>query len=255
MTDLAYSWRQVKVFTWASMKARYRKTWAGVLWVVASPILTYSIQALVFKNFLKLDVPDYYLFLLGGLLPWIFIVSTIEMSTPLFVIQAELLKSFQLSPVVLITSQVLDNFINFFIAFVLLLIPLVLSQSHLHSGLFLLPLALLQLLIAVGALASIFSLLQVFYRDIRYIIPFLVNILFFLTPIFYPIEIVPETFRPFIEINPLLKIITPFRMCIYQFELYPFLHALAVGFALSMTLVAISIFLWRRRINEFYLHL
>jgi lipopolysaccharide transport system permease protein len=255
MMDLTYFWRQVKVFTWASMKARYRKTWAGVLWVVASPILTYSIQALVFKHFLNLDVPNYYLFLLGGLLPWIFIVSTIEMCTPLFITQAELLKSFQLSPVVLITSQVLDNFINFCLAFFLLLIPVTLSQSHQYLGLIFLPLALLQLLIAVIALASLFSLLQVFYRDIRYIIPFFVNILFFLTPIFYPIDIVPETFRPFIEMNPLLKIITPFRMSIYEFDLYPFLQALSIGFALSLSLSAISYFLWRRRINEFYLHL
>jgi lipopolysaccharide transport system permease protein len=255
MMDYAHFWNQVKVFTWASMKARYRKTWAGVLWVVASPILTYSIQALVFKHFLKLEVPDYYLFLLGGLLPWIFLVSTIEMCTPLYVTHAEVLKSFQLSPVVLLASQILDNFINFLIAFLFLLVPLVISQSSFHLGLFFLPLALAQLLITVAAIASVFSLLQVFYRDIRYIIPFFVNILFFLTPIFYPKEIVPDRFRFLIEFNPILKIITPFRMSIYEFELYPFILAMGEGLIVTVVIVICSLFFWRRSVNEFYLHL
>ena len=59
-------WVQVKNLTVANMKSRYRKTFAGFLWVVMSPILIYGVQSLVFKHFLKIDIPDYSLFLLGG---------------------------------------------------------------------------------------------------------------------------------------------------------------------------------------------
>ena len=74
MNDL--NWQQIKVLTVANMKARYRKTMIGFFWVVLGPILMYSVQAFVFQKFLKLELHNYYLFLLGGLLPWIFITSS-----------------------------------------------------------------------------------------------------------------------------------------------------------------------------------
>lgn len=255
MSALYQSWRQVQVLTWASLKARYRKTWAGLIWVVASPILTYSIQAFVFKNFLKLEVPNYSLFLLGSLLPWIFLVSTIEMSTPLFLNQADLLKGFQLNPLTLLFSQVLDNFLNFLIAFLFLLIPLSLVQEQIPQGIVALPLAVLVLLVAVSALASLFSLFQVFWRDIRYITPFCTNVLFFLTPIFYPLSFVPEPYQVFVRLNPIYLLISPFRLCVYDFELKLFINALAAAALVTTALVFTSIIAWRRKIHEFYLHL
>ena len=74
--------RQLISLTLANMKARYRKTFAGFLWVILNPIILYSVQSVVFRKILKIELPDYSLFLLGGLLPWIFITSTLEMSIP-----------------------------------------------------------------------------------------------------------------------------------------------------------------------------
>ena len=74
--------RQLISLTFANMKARYRKTLAGFIWVILNPIILYSVQSIVFRKILKIDVPDYSLFLMGGLLPWIFITNTLEMSIP-----------------------------------------------------------------------------------------------------------------------------------------------------------------------------
>lgn len=255
MKSLGIFWRQVRLLTFANLKSRYRKTFAGFIWVVASPIVIYYIQSLVFKKFLKLDIPDYSLFLLGGLLPWIFITGTLEMCTPIFTTRAELLKSFRLSPFVLILAQIFDNFLNFLLAFLLLLIPLSLLQGKYSLGTAFLPLAMLQLVIGVTGVASLFALMQVFLRDIRYVLPFITNVLFFLTPIFYPIEIVPEQYRIFIEANPFYLMIAPFRLCIHQFEISLFFTALLKGSLVSFSFLALSFYAWKRRMNEFYLHL
>src|SRR5665647_1643549 len=100
--NLPLFWIQVKDLTVASLKSRYRKTWAGFVWVILNPLLMFGVQSLVFKRFLGLQIPDYYLFLLGGLLPWIFMSSTIQMGTPIFVTQAQLLRSFKINPMVLL---------------------------------------------------------------------------------------------------------------------------------------------------------
>ena len=90
--ELKHFWVQVWELTVASLKSRYRKTFAGFLWVVLNPLMMFGVQSLVFKTFMKIQVPDYHLFLLGGLLPWIFFSSTIQMGTPIFVTQSHLLR-------------------------------------------------------------------------------------------------------------------------------------------------------------------
>lgn len=255
MNSVSLLWRQVKTLTWANLKSRYRKTFAGFVWVVASPIVMYYIQSLVFKRFLKLDVPDYALYLLGGLLPWIFITGTLDMCTPIFTTRAELLKSFKISPFVLIISQVLDNFFNFLIAFLLLLIPMTIAANSYSLGLALLPLAMVQLIVGVIGIASLFSLAQVFFRDVRFILPFITNVCFFLTPIFYPIDIVPAEYLIYIENNPFYLMIDPFRQCIHHFTPDQFWYSFFRGSGVSLTFAILAYAAWKRRISEFYLHL
>ena len=75
----------ISTLTFSEMKGRYRNTWAGFIWVIINPILMFSVQALVFKHILRLNMERYYLFLLGGLLPWIFISSTLNMTCNAFI--------------------------------------------------------------------------------------------------------------------------------------------------------------------------
>ena len=101
-------WEQIRVLTAANLKTRYRKTWAGFLWVILNPLTMYWIQTQVFSRFLKLNVSNYALFLLSGLLPWIFIVQTLEMCASLFVWSSRMFKAFPVSPLVYVF--VLANF-------------------------------------------------------------------------------------------------------------------------------------------------
>jgi lipopolysaccharide transport system permease protein len=249
---LKYFWIQVLDLTLASLKARYRKTWAGFLWVILNPLLMFGVQSLVFKKFLRLDMPDYYLFLLGGLLPWIFFSTTVSMGTPLFVGQAQLLKSFKINPMVLLASQILDNFINFLASFVLILLPFYLTSGRDIWPLTLLPLAFFVLLLASMATTVTLGTLNVFFRDINFVVGFIFQLLFFLTPIFYPREFVPEEFRGFVDFNPVFYIIHPFRKLIYEGNLQGFFETLLEASAVTLIIGTIAVLTWRRKRNEFY---
>lgn len=244
--------RLTKELTTAQLKSRYRRTVAGFLWVVLSPILIYSVQAFIFKHVLQIQVPNYAIFLLGGLLPWVFFSSSLDMGIPVLTSSKHLLSVFRVPPAVLISSSILDNWINFIAAFLIILIPCLLLNTFSWSGLLMLPLALIVLLTGIGGIVFFASLFNVFYRDVKYVLHLGTNILFFLTPIFYPIEFIPEKFRFLASLNPLYILISPVRICIYSFSFEAFVPALFKAALVSLVLASIAKFYWRKRINELY---
>lgn len=245
-------WIQILELTLASIKSRYRKTWAGFLWVILNPILMFGVQSLVFKKFLRLDIPDYFLFLLGGLLPWIFFTSTIQMGTPIFVAQAHLLKSFKINPWVVLGAQVMDSFVNFVASFILIMLPFYLFSDKSVLSLFILPVALIPMLIGTLSITISLSVLNVFYRDINFVMNFIFSLLFFLTPIFYPKEFVPENYQWMIDLNPILYFIEPFRILIHGPGLEHFFPVFLKSIAAALFFSLIAFFVWRNKQNEFY---
>lgn len=250
-SDLRLVWR----LTLFSMKARYRKTYAGFVWVVINPLLMYGAQGLVFKYFLKINIENYLLFLLGGLLPWSFIVSCLNSGTPLFQSQARVLKSFEMNPFILLYSLILDNAINFMAAFILIFIPLAVFGEIETPGIIFLPLSLIVLVMGTTAMTAIGAVLQVFYRDTRFVVPFLTSILFFLTPIFYPREFVPSSFQWAVDYNPIYMLIQVFRGSLYDFSLTNYMMLMGTSSLLTIILLVFAYIFWRRKRNEFYLFL
>jgi len=249
--ELKFFWAQVRDLTVASLKSRYRKTFAGFIWVVLSPLLMFGVQSLVFKTFMRIQVPDYNLFLLGGLLPWIFFSSTIQMTTPLFVSQSHLLRSFKINPMVIFGSQVLDNFINFVASFLLIVLPFYLSTGRDFSTLLLLPLALIPLLIGTLSIGVALSTINVFFRDTNFVMGFVFNLLFYVTPVFYPKEYIPTNWQWIVDFNPAIYLLNPFRSLIY-FSDGTFWMACLNGFGVSLVLFLAAVMIWKRKRNAFY---
>ena len=249
--ETKFFWVQVWELTIASLKSRYRKTFAGFIWVVLNPLLMFGVQSLVFKNFMRIEIPNYSLFLLGGLLPWIFFSSTVQMATPLFVSQSHLLRSFKINPMVILGAQIFDNFINFLASLFITLVP-----YHIYSGqdptpLLLVPVALLPLLLGTLAVSIIFSTLNVFYRDTHFVMGFVFNLLFFMTPIFYPKNFVPEKWHWIVDANPISYLLEPFRSIVY-FAGADFWQIFLQGMGVSLVMAVVAFLIWKRKRNVFY---
>ncbi len=247
--------RQVLALTRANLKSRYRKTFAGFLWVVLNPVVMFGVQSLIFQHILQIPVTNYFVFLLSGLLPWIFIVQSMDMCTSIFVTNSQVLKSFQFRPLVLLFAQLLDNFINFVAAFVIVFTALALHQGVAWKGLLFAPLALAVLAIGTTALCWLLATMQVFLRDTRFVVQFGTSIMFFLTPIFYPREMVPAGFRWMADFNPLYRLIEPFRIAVYDFRWENFQRSLVQGAIVATVLLASSAFVWRSRRSAMYVQL
>lgn len=199
-----------------------------------------------------MDMPDYFLFLLGGLLPWIFLTSTVQMGTPVFVAQAHLLRSFKINPWVVLGAQVMDSFFNFLVTFLLVLLPLYLWSDKSILTLLLLPVALIPLLIGTLTVTITLSILNVFYRDINFVMGFIFSLLFFLTPIFYPREYVPADYQWMIDFNPFFYFIVPFRVLLYTNDVIALFPVFVKSIGVCGLCTLLAIFVWKKKQNEFY---
>ncbi len=245
----------ISTLTISEMKGRYRNTWAGFLWVIINPILMFSVHALVFKHILKLNMDNYYVFLLGGLLPWLFINSTLTMTCNAFITNREVLLSFQINPLLILASKVIDNFINFISPFLLLLIVLAFRDGFALAGLISLPLSMLVIVIGTFALSLFFSVLQVYFRDTQFILNFGLSILYFLTPIFYPEEMVPAHLSWIVKINPVYALIHPFQIALSNYDFHNLVDASLKSIFFSINIIFVSAYFWRKKRNELYLYL
>jgi len=247
--------QQTWSLTWAQMKVRYRRTWAGFLWTIMNPLVIFSIQAFIFQKILRLDMSNYSIYLMSGLLPWLFISQSIESSTALFSQKSQTLKTMQINPLVLMTSAVSDHFINLLAVLVLLALPYAIFNPQYILAFVVLPLALGSLLVFVLSVCWILSLLNVFFRDVKFMATFFLSVCYFATPIFYPPEMLPADWAWIAQVNPLYHAIHPFQLLAQNtIELSTF-GALGISLGFSSLFVWLGFSLWKKLKNQFYFQL
>lgn len=202
------------VMTEKEIKARYKKTILGFLWVLLNPLLQMAIIGFVFSFFMKIQ--NYYLFLFAGLLPWSFFSQSISKATPSIVSERRLLQKAKFATEIIPLSVVLSNFLHLIVSIALLLIFLIItqfSQVALLNFLIIIP-ALVWLFILTAGISLLAASLQVRYRDINYIVKTLLTLGFYATPVIYTLSLVPEKLRILFALNPLVSIIELFHKAV-----------------------------------------
>ncbi len=248
--------RQALALTKANLKARYRSTWSGFLWVVLFPVLIYSAQSFAFHYILKINVENYPLFLLTGLLPWIFFSTSVDMSTGAYLYNGRLLKSFPIHPLSIVFSQIADNFINYCAAFVILLVPLTAySQFSPFRWLLIIP-PFISLFLFVVGFTNLVATLNVFFRDTKFILTFVMQISYFITPIFYPKDLIPEPMLWLLVINPFYYILQPFQLLSAStVPTQQYTENLLISFLIAGFTLTCSTLYWKWKRNELYFHI
>jgi lipopolysaccharide transport system permease protein len=215
----------------------------------------FAAQSYAFHYILKIDIERYPLFLLTGLLPWAFIQASIDMSTSSLVNNGRFLKSFPVSPAVIVSSQIIDNFINYMASFIIILIPIAIwLEWPLVNLIYMIP-SFFSLFLFVVSFSFFMAALNVFFRDTRFVMTFVMQITFYMTPIFYPADLIPEQFRWLNYINFFYLIIYPFQMLHSTFEWSAYWSALSVSYFISISALLICKLFWRLKRNEIYFSL
>jgi ABC-type polysaccharide/polyol phosphate export permease len=241
----------LKALTWANLKSRYRNTFLGFLWVILNPIIVLFVQAFLFSIVFKIQHQNYFVFLMAGLLPWLFIVQSVDMCTGMFVSHANMIKNIPISPLMLLFTQILDNFINFLVSFLLISFLFFLQGKINFGNIIFYSIPIFLLLISVAALVVILTTLNVLFRDLKFVSSFILSLLFYLTPIFYPARYIPINFQFILDYNVFYYLLKPFQILSSSFSVVDFFQSLLGALSVSIILIIIATYVWRK--NRKYL--
>ena len=193
-------------------KLRYQATVLGLAWSLIKPLALGAVLFVALKQFVRIDVKDYHLVLLTALFPWIWFQTSVLLATPSFASGGALLKKVPFPRAVLPFSSVLNNGIHFLLSILILIILLGISGRHPDwTWIIGVPyLVAIQLTMLMGVLLIVASI-DVFLRDLEHLVEVFLNLLFYLTPILYPLSLVPNRWEPLVRINPLTSLIEAWR--------------------------------------------
>ena len=228
----------ISLLTWRDFRARYRGSFGGLFWSFFQPLVMMTIYTLVFSSFLKIkfgssDSPfSFSVYLLCGLLPWTAFSESFSFSTALIGTNSNLVKRVVFPLEILPLATVLTNTIQLTIGLLLLLPLAALVGGRLSWSVLSIPLILLLQVLFYSGLTWVWASLSVYIPDLRQLTSLMLVVVMFMTPIFYPIEIVPAWAIPWMRLNPFALLVTMYRSAIIEGAfpaLYQFFWLLAVS--------------------------
>ncbi|MCH7410230.1 ABC transporter permease [Belliella sp. DSM 111904] len=216
LVDLKELWRYKDLLyflTLRGIKARYAQSILGVSWAIIQPLFTTIVFTVVFGNLAKVDsdgIP-YLLFSYLALWPWNYFSGTLTESANSLIQNANMITKVYFPRMVLPLSSILSKLLDFIIAFVVVIGLLIYFKVSPGWGLLFLPLLILQLLMTSLGIGMFLSALAVKYRDVKHALTFLVQLLLYAAPVVYSTTAVPDQYRIFYVLNPMVGVIEGFR--------------------------------------------
>ena len=200
-------------FVWRDVKVRYKQTAIGVSWVVLQPLLTMGVFTLFFGRLAKLpsDGLPYPVFYFTALVPWTYFATALQACTNIVVDNQRVITKVFFPRLVLPASAVVSGLVDFCIGFVVMCVVIAIYGIRPGPAALWLPALLLLAVLTVLGVGLWMSALNALYRDVRYVVPFLINFWMFASPVAYPSSLVPARWRWLYGLNPMAGVIDGFR--------------------------------------------
>lgn len=235
--------------------ARFARSSLGGLWMIIHPLVQVAIYALILSNVLAAKLPGidnkyaYALYLMAGILAWSLFTEIVSRCLNLFIEQGNLMKKMRFPRITLPTIVVGSSLLNNFLLFIALIVVFaLLGHMPQTQMLWLMPLTAAIVLLAIG-LGLILGVLNVFVRDIGQVIPIVLQVWFWFTPIVYPVSIIPEQLQSLMNYNPMFPIVSAYHDTLVYAKA-PDLQLIATVSAVAMALLLLSLFMFRRASAE-----
>ncbi len=209
-----WQYRELMYFlVWRDIKVRYKQTALGISWIVLQPVVSVVVFSVLFGGLLQVpsgEVP-YPIFVYSALLPWNYFASSLSKSSTSLVASSHLVTKVYFPRLVIPAASVLSGLPDFGIGFLVLAGLMIYFSVHVTLGVVLLPFLLLLAMLTALGFGLWLSALNVRFRDINYIVPFLIQIWMFLTPVVYGATLIPERYRHLLALNPMTAVVVGFR--------------------------------------------
>ncbi len=209
-----WEYRELLYFlVWRDIKVRYKQTALGVLWVVLQPVVATVIFTVVFGQLAKVPSGNlpYPLFAFAALLPWNYFAGALNRSGTSLVNSANLITKIYFPRLIIPMAGVINGLVDFGISLIVLVGLMVYYGVTPNAAVLLLPFFLLMAIGTALGVSLWLAALGVQYRDVNYLLPFLVQVWMYATPVVYPASLFPDRWRPLLGLNPMAGVVEGFR--------------------------------------------
>ena len=254
MLGLIREVRQNRELIWAlalkELRVRYKRSALGFIWALLNPLLMMAILTVVFSNITRLPVERYAVFLISALLPWTFFAQAMSYSVDSIVSNGDLLKKVRIAKSVFPLAALISNILNFFFSLGPLVLILILLRFPFHWTWFYLPVPLAALVLFTMGCGFFCAAANVFYRDVSHVVQIVLSGWFYLSPVMYSLDFLPNKYRGLFRLNPMLYILNEFRLAIYYGEL-PSLQSVCLTLVIGLAFLILGYAYFRRVENSF----
>jgi lipopolysaccharide transport system permease protein len=227
------------------LKVRYKRSILGIFWALLEPLLLMILFTVVFSILLRIQIEKYPVFVLCGILPWSFFSTSLSYSAGSIAENAPLIKKIYFPREILPLTVIISRLLNFLVSLGLLLIFLIAFKVKFTYYLAYLPLILIVQIIFILGLSLFFSSLNTFFHDVGFILQFILFGWFYITPVFYPVTMVPVKFLSLYMLNPMATILHSYQNIIFYGK-PPDFSNLLIALTISILCFFIGSYVFRR---------
>lgn len=248
-----------RVFVFSSIRnefeSRFSRSKLGGLWMIINPLVQVIIFAMVLSNLLAARLPGinnehaYALYLMAGTLAWGLFSEIVSRSLNLFIEQAGVMKKIQFPRITLPTILIGSALLNNILLFVSILVIFALLGHMPNASVLWIPLLTLIVMVMASGIGLILGIFNVFLRDLAQIVPVVLQIIYWLTPIVYPVSVIPKEYQIYLEYNPMYPLVAAYHN-VLVYGASPDWIPLLKLLALSVTLLLLGLFLFRKASPE-----
>ncbi|MGX3067081.1 ABC transporter permease [Ursidibacter arcticus] len=237
------------------VKLKYRRSYLGYLWSILNPLMLMVVLVIVFSNLFRFDIPNFPLYLISGQVIFNFMVEATNMSVGSITGNASLLKKTYVPKYIFTLSKVGSSVVNLVFSLGALLLVMLFTGATFSWNLLFFPVILLQLLIYSLGISLFLAAATVFFRDIQYLWGVFVSMWMYLTPIFYPVSIIPEEYQALYQTaNPMYWYIEQFRDIVLYAQ-FPNTQSILMGCGLAFIVLILGACYFNKKQNEFILYI
>lgn len=232
------------------LRGRYKGSVLGFLWTFINPLLQLAVYTMVFSTIMRVNVDKFYMYLFIALIPWIFFTTSVLSGTISIIQNKDLIKKIYFPRIIIPISTVLATFMNMIFSMAVVILALFISGIGISYYVLLLPVIMILEFFLVLGMVFLFSSLNVFFRDIEYILSIIMMIWFYMTPIVYTVEMIPEKYKTLFYLNPMTNIVIFYRDILF-YKKMPSFGFMGGVFLYSLAMIVIGFFVFQKLQKNF----
>lgn len=241
-------------FVSQELTVKYKRSALGFLWSLLNPLATMLISSFVFGSIMRFDLKDFVVFLYAGLLPWNFFGISIDFCGTSILNAEGFIKKVYIPKIIFPMSIIISKFIDMVLSMVALFVIMIFIGAKASFALLFLPISFIIIFLFTTGFSLLLATVTVFFRDSRYLMNVAMNAWYYLTPILYPIEVLPEKVQWLFYLNPSYYVIEMFRAPIYLHVL-PNIENILIAVAVSVTIFLLGLRCFYKYEKEFVFRL